>query len=148
MVKKMLAWVLLAMLAVTSVGCTDGEEEENWWEVNREEIVVAVEFPGGNPERVEERLIKGPIAASTVVCPYQNGELIVPKYYLYCNGEQRGDVYVKQSEEKYLTDYEEWTRLAELRGKGDYKVYINFYAKEDMGTDSFIYQLLVYLTIQ
>ena len=148
MVKRVLAMVLLVLLAVIPVSCTD-EEEENWWEVDREEIVVAVEFPGGNPERVEEQVLRKPVGTiPTVVCPYQDGDLIVPKYYLYYKGELRNDVYVDQMEEYYLETYQEWTRWAELRAKGDYKVFIDFYAKEDMKLESFIYQVLVYLTIK
>ena len=148
MVKKMLAWVLLVLLAVTSVGCTDGEEEENWWEVDREEILLVVEIPGGTPERVEERKGRLSGAAQSVTVPYKNGELIVPKYYLYYKGEEVKDFFVEQREEKYLTGYEEWTRWAELRGQGDYKVYIDYYANEDMGLENYIGEVVIYLTIK
>ena len=147
MVKRVLAMVLLVLLAVIPVSCTD-EEEENWWEVDREEILLVVEFPGGNPERVEERKGRLSGAAQSVTVPYQNGDLIVPKYYLYYKGEEVKEFFVEQREEMYLTGYEEWTRWAELRAKGDYKVFIDFYAKEDMKLESFIYQVLVYLTIK
>ncbi len=149
MAKRVLAMVLLALLAVVPVSCTD-EEEENWWEVDREEIVVAVEFPGGNPERVERRDGKKPEGEEfpTVTVPYQNGELIVPKYYLYYKGEEVKEFFVEQKERRYLTGYEEWTNWAELRAKGEYWVYINLYAQENMHIDSRISGIVVHLFIQ
>ena len=147
MAKRVLAMVLLVLLAAVPVGCTD-EEEENWWEVDREEIVVAVEFPGGTPERVEERKGRLSGAAQSVTVPYQNGELIVPKYYLYYKGEEVKEFFVEQREEMYLTGYEEWTHWAELRAKGEYKVFIDFYANEEKTLDDYIGEVIVYLTIE
>ena len=147
MAKRVLAMVLLVLLAAVPVGCTD-EEEENWWEVDREEIVVAVEFPGGTPERVEERKGRLSGAAQSVTVPYQNGELIVPKYYLYYKGEEVKEFFVEQKERRYLTGYEEWTNWAELRAKGEYWVYVNLYAQENMHIDSYISGIDIHLFIQ
>ena len=148
MVKKMLAWVLLAMLAVTSVGCTDGEEEENWWEVDREEILLVVEIPGGTPERVERRMGGSSGASQSVTVPYKNGELIELKYSVYYKGELRNDVYVNQLEEYYLEPYEEWTRWAELRAKGEYKVELRFYSDESLNVFYYVGSIGINLTIQ
>ena len=147
MVKKILAWALLAMLAVTSVGCTDGEEEENWWEVDKEEILLVVEFPGGNPERVERRMGGTPVIEHDVTVAYQNGELIVPQCYVFYKGEEIKDFYVKQDEEMYLTGYEEWTRWAELRAQGKYRVKFSFYGQEQMNPHDILGTIHINLTI-
>ena len=146
MVKRVLAMVLLVLLAVVPVGCTD-EEEENWWEVDREEILLVVEFPGGNPERVERRMDGSSGASQSVTVPYQSGDLIVPKYYVYYKGELRNDVYVNQLEEYYLEPYQEWTRLAELRAKGEYKIDLRFYADESMSVLYYVGSIGINLTI-
>ena len=147
MVKRVLAMVLLVLLAVVPGSCTD-EEEENWWEVDREEILLVVEIPGGTPERVERRMGGSSGASQSVTVPYKNGELIELKYSVYYKGELRNDVYVNQLEEYYLEPYEEWTRWAELRAKGEYKVRVRFYADESMNVFFHVGTIGINLTIQ